>query len=196
MGRSDRTGSTSPERRLRRRLPVGAVALVTLLSSIVAGCGVPNLTNFDADYDHREMDRIERAFEGDREAFEAAVARMQEFVADHPDAEQIGWTGHFLCLTTLEAGYACEDGEAADLELIRRVPGIDGVVYQVKDGDRVYFRFNLNHPPVYHLMFAPDDPDPESFADDRGFRAHRELSDGWTLLGPIEDRDQEDAQWP
>jgi hypothetical protein len=168
-----------------------ALAWYLLLSSSFSA-------HFGSDLDDRRFDELETEFERDHAAFLAAEKRMRELVAAHPDAARIGWSLSLICVrdpnpTTDDA---CDETGTADQALFEALPDVDVVVHQGKDDGLLFFRFFANDPPDYTIMLSSRDVDPLAFANDRGFRAARELEPGWAILGPIEDIDRADEQWP
>lgn len=91
---------------------------------------------------------------------------------------------------------ACADTDADDQELFQALPNVSTVVFQRKDPTKVFFRLHTEDPPVFHFMYAPDESDPAAYAQAAGFRASRQLDDGWTVLGPIDDQNDYDTQFP
>ena len=149
-------------------------------------------------YDQRQFDDLEAAFERDPSVFAAVDAQMREYVDEHPDAVRISWSGERFC--AYEPGEnpvtaECEPADKSDQAAYEALPAASSVVSQAKDPGRIFFTFNQNDPPMYRIMRASEDFDVEAYADERGFRATRELTPGWTILGPISDEDLEDQQW-
>ncbi|MFD7296411.1 hypothetical protein ACFV9W_24255 [Streptomyces sp. NPDC059897] len=197
MGRSD---SLELERRARRRSP-GRILLVTL---IVVAAGVLAWRvavfamlgwHFGSGFDERRFDKLEQRIEPRQAAFARADARMRQLAAAHPDAEVITWIQPRVCVREAGRPEECEPTTPRDQATYDALWGTDVILYQSHDKGRVFFRFYGNDPPIYTLMHAPADTDPDSYADTRGFRSTRSLSPGWTLLGPIPDEGEDDRQW-
>ncbi|MBO0921984.1 hypothetical protein J1G42_14250 [Cellulomonas sp. zg-ZUI222] len=178
------------------RVALVAVLVVVALATAVAYLAFDALeANLGSGVDERRLDALETGFEHDPAAFERAAARMQELVAEHPGAAEIAWTLALVCARSSTGDDVCEDAGAADRALFARLPRNAYLVeHQAKDPGRTFFRFFLEDPPTYTVMYAPGDADPQRFADDRGFRAHRALEPGWTLLGPVPDDQRETEQ--
>jgi hypothetical protein len=151
--------------------------------------------HFGSGFDHRRFDKLETEFGHTRAAFSAADARMQELVAAHPQAEQIVWTEAWICVRDAGRADACQRTTPDDQAKFVALPGAGRIVHQAKDQERTFFCFYGEDPPRYTIMHVRDGTDVDAFAEDRGFRSHRALEPGWTILGPIPDLDREDEQW-
>ncbi|MHC5257578.1 hypothetical protein ACYSUO_06820 [Streptomyces sp. UC4497] len=197
MARSD---ALELERRRRRRSP-GRVLLVTLivvaalfLAWRVVVIGVLE-AHFGSGFDDRRFDKLETEFDRREAAFAKADARMRALVAAHPRAERITWIPEVICVRDTGRPEACRPTTRQDRAAYGALWGVDVIVHQSKDKGRTFFRFYGNDPPRYTIMHASEGTDAESYAEDHGFRSTRSLKPGWTILGPIEDLDREDAQW-
>jgi hypothetical protein len=191
---SDTVGdrARSRGRSLVRALLLALLAVAVLVIAWEAVVFLSVRDHFRSGFDDRRFDRLEADFDRDRAAFVAAGSRMRELVAAHPDAVRIGWSLMLICdREQARPADACERTGAADQAAFRALPNVDVVVHQAKDDGKVFLRFYGNDPPRYTIMSAPGDTD----ADDRGFRSHRALESGWTMLGPIPDEDRESEQW-
>lgn len=186
---------TSGGPRLRRALLAVFLLVVVAAVARVALAGLGLFAHFGPDLDGRRFDELQARMNASRQAFTTAASRMGELRSAHDDATKIAWTLMLSCVTDAGEGEACNRTTPSDRTVYARLPNVDVVVYQRKDGDRIFFRFYGDDPPVYHLMYAAGDPGPEKYAGDHGFRAARVLGGGWTLLGPIEDDARERAQW-
>jgi len=170
-----------------------AAALVSAV--VIAGCG--SFGTRDAGETDREFDIVEGAFDADPQPFVAAVNYMEQLQAVSPEAEQIRWTSSRICTTGPGGNEECDATSAADNAAFEALPhNTSAVSYHAKDADRIFIVFNSPEPPVIYLMYAPLDDRPAAFANDRDFRSIRELGDGWTLLGNLDDLDAYDEQFP
>lgn len=160
----------------------------------LAAC-VPSSLDPNIRFDNRRFDQLEAAFEEDLASFEAAVARMEDLVGANPAADRVTWTLKDSCVTMPGGTPECTDTGTDDQQRFAALPNPSAIVYQAKDGQRIFIRFHMNDPPMYHLMYALDDTNPRAFAESREFRSHRKLNDGWTILGPISDGQRYEDQW-
>ncbi|WP_028046015.1 hypothetical protein [Cellulomonas sp. URHE0023] len=196
------TATTLPPRAAGRRRQAVRVALVAMLLVVAVLIGRAALAlyaldaNLGGGVDESRFDALEAGFDHDPGAFDAAAARMQELVAAHPEATRVGWSLALVGVSSSAGDDVFEDAGAADQALFAGLPHeAYVVVHQAKDPDRTFFRFFHDPGPSYTVMYAPEDADPQRFADDRGFDGYRSLGPGWTLLGPIPDDQRESEQW-
>ena len=146
--------------------------------------------------DDPTFDRLAVEFDDNHDAFVDAADRTLTVADANPEMERIAWLVLARCMAEPGESMNCTDTDDGDQALYQALPNVSTVVFQRRDPDRVFFRFNVEDPPVFHLMFAPDEPDPAAYAEGAGFRSHRKLDGGWTILGPIDDQDDYDAQFP
>jgi hypothetical protein len=185
--------SRQPKAPFVKRLIASVVGIVAVAGAL-GSCGLPRQE------DDARFDELQAAFTAEPAVFEAAVDVMAALVADEPTAARIGYSLSLVCVlpegkTRASVEADCRETDAAEEAVFRALPNTNGIVYQAKDGERHIFRFSLDQPPSYHIMCAPGDNDPGAFADDRGFRSSRFLGAGWSLLGPIPDLEDRNAQW-
>jgi len=182
-------GRPAPKRLARLTTAV----LVTAVG--IAGCG--SFGTRDAGETDREFDTVEAAFNANPQAFDAAVNYMEQLQAVNPEAEQIRWSRSRVCITGPGGTQECEAASAVDNAAFEPLPhNARAIVHYAKDADRIFIVFNRPEPPVIYLMYAPLDERPAAFANERDFRSSRELGDGWTLLGNLDDLDAYDEQFP
>ncbi|MEL6982515.1 MAG: hypothetical protein AAFO29_08830 [Actinomycetota bacterium] len=150
--------------------------------------------------DDGEFDLIHADFEEDPDAFLAAVENMAAVRAEHPTAELISYTRNRVCV--LEPDFDdpildrdCRETTMGEQRVITEVPRTDGLVLLAADGDRFMFRYGIQEPPVYTLMFVPGDEQTQDFTQAAGFRSARPIEQSWTILGPIEDDAARRALW-
>ena len=176
----------------------GFAAVLGLL--VLTTVGVASCSRVASDVvgarDGPEFDRLEAAFDENREAFDMAAQRTLDVAAANSEMERITWLVLVRCMAGPDDAMSCVDTDDVDRDLYQALPNVSAVVFQRKDADRVFFRVNVEDPPTYHLMYAPDEPDPSAYAGAAGFRSLRQLDDSWTLLGPISDQAAYDAQFP
>lgn len=171
------------------------VTAVVVVAVAMSGCA--SLFDPYAGEDDKEFDKIQVAFDENPTGFVGAVNYIERLNDVNPDAEQIKWIVSELCVTGVGGTEVCNDASAADAAAFEPLPArVTGVVYYAKDPDRVFVVFNAPEPTIVYAMYAPGDEHPGDFAKERGFRSYRELGDGWTLLGSIDDRDANDDQFP
>jgi hypothetical protein len=188
------------QRRRRWRSP-GRVLLVTLtvVTALFLAWRVAVFLSLEAHFgtgfDDRRFDKLQNEFDRGQAAFTKAEARMRELVATHPQAQRIGWSLMLICVREVGQANACEPTNPDDRKTFAALAGAEVIVHQAKDDGRTFFRFYLNDPPRYTIMYAPDGTDVEAYAQDRGFRSSRPLKPGWAILGPIPDEDRENEQW-
>ena len=154
------------------------------------------MANLDSDRDARQFDSIQASFEADRAGFEAVADEMSEKAAANPDARAIVWTWSWVCVVDSGGGEECTEATAEDQRLYESLPNAHRVLYLAKDPGRVYIGFNLEDPPIIHVMYDAAGGDAGAFAAERGFRSYRVLDDDWVVLGPIEDDAQYREQFP
>jgi len=160
----------------------------------IAGCDLPRSESWD---DNKEFDKIQAAFNQNPDAFADVVDYVEQVNAAHPGSQRLVWTNAWMCITDAAGNEVCNDVSAADTAAREPLPPfVTRIVYYAKDPDRVFFVFNAPEPPVIYVMYAPGDDNPGDFANERGFRSHRELTEGWTLLGDINDEDAAEEQFP
>lgn len=194
-------GPTTTPRRRWLRSPIGVLVVVLLVGAglflawRVVVFGSLEL-HFGSGYDKKRFDKLEHRFEQGQEAYARADARMRELAAAHPQAERISWSRPWICVREPGRADDCKPATPEDEATYLALGGVDVIVHQAKDAGRTFFRFYGEEPPRYTIMNAAGDPDPETYADDRGFRSTRSLTPGWTILGPIPEIDLETAQFP
>ncbi|WP_203663033.1 hypothetical protein [Actinocatenispora rupis] len=190
-----RFGRGSP---LRVVLVAAPVVLVVVVAVLVAWrvlvFGMLEL-HFGAGFDARRFDTLESQFDHRRTAFARADARMRQLAAAHPRAERIAWTMAMICVRDAGRAETCASPSPRDRATYDGLWGVDVIVRQSHDRGRTFFKLYGEDPPRYTIMRAPDGTDVDEYADDRGFRSTRDLTPGWTILGPIPDLDRENAQW-
>lgn len=191
MDTSDRSRINETRTRVRG---VGVVLATAVALFGLAAC-VPSSLNPNTRFDNRRFDELQAAIGENPTSFEAAVARMEDLVEANPAADRIAWILRLSCVTVPGEPEECTDTSIEDQQRFGALPAPSTIVYQAKDGQRIFIRFHMNDPPMYYLMYAPDDTNPGAFAESRGFRSHRELNDGWSILGPISDGQSYKNQW-
>ncbi|WP_328630887.1 hypothetical protein [Streptomyces sp. NBC_00356] len=195
-----RSDALELERRRWRRSP-GGVLLVALIvvAALFLAWRVVVLglleTHFGSGYDDGRFDKLQTEFDRRSSAFAKADDRMRELAAAHPRAERITWIPAVICVRDAGRPESCKPTSAEDQATYRALWGVDVIVRQSKDKGHTFFRLYGNDPPRYTIMHASEDTDAEEYAADRDFRSTRSLKPGWTILGPIDDLDREDAQW-
>lgn len=149
----------------------------------------------NASFDNRSFDRLEVSFDESAVEFDAAAELMRDQLADVPDIEWASWSFTRWCVTRLNQPQECRDVSPEEEAVFNPLPNPAVIRYQAKDGDRIFFRFNVNDPPQYHVMHQGERLEQSDFVADRGFRSSRELGDGWTILGPIPEEEDFFEQW-
>jgi len=170
---------------------LGVVAALFGLAACTTSSLDPNTS-----LDNRRFDRLQAAFDEDPAVFETAVAPIEGWIAANPAADRISWIYLQWCTSGADQPRTCTDTTAGEQQVLGGLPNPDAIVYQSKDPGRIFFRFDVNDPPVYHVMYAPGDTDPAAYAEERGFRSFRVLLNAWTILGPIPDNDRYSDQFP
>ncbi len=166
---------------------VGLGALVLVLAAVVATAV--------RGADDERLDEIDRAFGEHRNAFEAAVDRIDRIAADHPDALRIGWSLALVCVTDATGAEQCTDTSEEQRAAFRELSGASTVIRQSKDGGRVFFVFDVEDPPITYLLHDPDGRDPRAYAQAQGFGWGRQIDGRWSVLGHIKDVQEHSSMW-
>ncbi len=193
MGLSDEV-TVLPARRTAVGRLRGAAALAAIAVATSAACGVLPTAASD---DNKEFDKIQAVYERDPGAFGDAIVHMQSLIDANPDAQRIAWTYGRVCVNVTHDDDACQESSPQEDAMFGALPGNTvGVIHYAKDGDRIFLHFNRPEPPVVFAMYAPSDEDPRTYGKEHGFGTFRDLGDGWSLLGDIDDPIQRSEQFP
>ncbi|MGW5614502.1 hypothetical protein [Streptomyces sp. NPDC003877] len=189
-----------PHRRSPGRILVATLLVVTagyLAWRVAVLMGLA--AYFGAGLDEQRFNRLQQEYDRREDAFARADARMRELIAQHPRAERIDWSGYRTCVREPGRPSAiCATTPPRDQKVYDALWGVSVILYQSKDQGRTFYRFYHEDPPRYTIMRAPEDTaaEAEEYADAHGFRSTRTLGPGWTILGPIDDIDREEKQFP
>jgi hypothetical protein len=168
-------------------LGAGVLALV-----LVTGSTILSFWAFDDHYRTQKADKVEQAFQDNRESFDATADYITQLAQFEPAAIEIAWTSNSVCVMDSGRARTCRDATQTEVDL--RAPA-SVARWQAKDDGRVFFSFNRDDPPNTYLMYDPQERDHKQFAREHGFTWERDLGDGWSIPGSIPDDDDYDDMW-